>query len=138
MIKDMKLIKEHLDNCVEIELPYPLEKNILVKYITLIDGEQSFYKGGRYVRMLNNKILLSNSGKSWAVPTVIKDKKGNIIYSSRFFVDKDFENKDDKDIKELKSIINSQQDVIKKLSHQVKAKSEDNSKLLMIIQKLRR
>jgi len=137
MIKDMKLIKEHLDKCVEIELPYPLEKNILVRYITLLDGEQSFYTGGRYVRMLNNKILLSNSGKSWAVPTVIKDKKGNIIYTSRFFVDKDFENKDDKETKELKSIIESQQEVIKKLSYQVKVKSEDNDKLKLIIQKLR-
>ena len=137
MIKDMKLIKEHLDKCVEIELPYPLEKNILVRYITLLDGEQSFYTGGRYVRMLNNKILLSNSGKSWAVPTVIKDNKGNIIYTSRFFVDKDFENKDDKETKELKSIIESQQEVIKKLSYQVKVKSEDNDKLKLIIQKLR-
>jgi hypothetical protein len=137
MIKDMKLIKEHLDNCVEIELPYPLEKNILVRYITLLDGEQSFYTGGRYVRMLNNKILLSNSGKSWVVPTVIKDKKGNIIYTSRFFVDKDFENKDDKETKELKSIIESQQEVIKKLSYQVKVKSEDNDKLKLIIHKLR-
>ena len=137
MIKDMKLIKEHLDKCVEIELPYPLEKNILVRYITLLDGEQSFYTGGRYVRMLNNKILLSNSGKSWAVPTVIKDNKGNIIYTSRFFVDKDFENKDDKETKELKSIIESQQEVIKKLSYQVKVKSEDNEKLKLIIQKLR-
>ena len=137
MIKDMKLIKQHLENCVEIELPYPLEKNVLVKYITLIDGEQSFYKGGRYVRMLNEKILLSNSGKSWAVPTVIKDKEGNIIYSSRFFVDKDFENKDDKEITELKSIISSQQEVIKKLSHQVKVKSEENDKLKTYIHNLR-
>ena len=39
--------------------------------------------------------------------------------------------------KELKSIINSQQEVIKKLSYQVKSKSEENGKLKMIINKLR-
>ena len=137
MIKDIKLIKKHLEGFVEIELPYPLESNIMIKYITLIDDEESFFTGGRYVRMLNEKILLSNSGKSWSVPTLIKDKKGNIIYKSRFFVDKDFEKKEEKDVKELKSIIHSQQEVIKKLSHQVKMKTEENSKLKIMINRLR-
>jgi len=136
-MKDIKVIQQHLENCVEIEIPYPLEKNVLVKYMTLKDGEESFYTGGRYMRMLNEKILLSNSGRAWSVPTLIRDKRGDIIYTSRFFVHKDFENKDDKNIKELKSIINSQQEVIKKLSYQVKSKSEENNKLKMIIQKLR-
>ena len=136
-MKDIKVIQQHLENCVEIEMPYPLEKNVLVKYMTLKDGEESFYTGGRYMRMLNEKILLSNSGRAWSVPTLIRDKRGDIIYTSRFFVHKDFENKDDKNIKELKSIINSQQEVIKKLSYQVKSKSEENNKLKMIIQKLR-
>ena len=136
-MKDIKIIQQHLEHCVEIEMPYPLEKNVLVKYMTLKDGEESFYTGGRYMRMLNEKILLSNSGKAWSVPILIRDKRGDIIYTSRFFVHKDFENKDDKEIKELKSIINSQQEVIKKLSYQVKSKSEENNKLKMIIQKLR-
>ena len=136
-MKDIKVIQQHLEGCVEIEMPYPLEKNVLVKYMTLKDGEESFYTGGRYMRMLNEKILLSNSGRAWSVPTLIRDKRGDIIYTSRFFVNKDFENKDDKNIKELKSIINSQQEVIKKLSYQVKSKSEENNKLKMIIQKLR-
>ena len=61
MIKDIKVIKEHLRGCSEIEMPYPLEGNIMIKYITLKDGEESFFTGGRYVRMLNDKILLSNS-----------------------------------------------------------------------------
>ena len=136
-MKDIKLIQQHLEGCVEIEMPYPLKENTLIKYITLKDGEESFYTGGRYIRILNERILLSNSGRSWSVPTFIRDKKGDIIYKSRFFVDKDFENKEDKEIKELKSIINSQQEVIKKLSYQVKSKSEENSKLNTIIQKIR-
>ena len=136
-MKDIKLIQQHLEGCVEIEMPYPFKENTLIKYITLKDGEESFYTGGRYMRMLNERILLSNTGRSWTVPTVIRDKKGDIIYTSRFFVEKDFENKEDKEVKELKSIINSQQEVIKKLSYQVKSKSEENSKLNTIIQKIR-
>ena len=136
MIKDIKLIKKHLVDCVEIELPYPIKPNIMIKYITLIDDEESFFTGGRYVKMLNDKILLTNSGKSWAVPTLLKDKKGNILYKSRFFVKKDFEEEDEnKDVKELKSIIHSQQEVIKKLSQQVKMKSEENSELKKMINK---
>ena len=137
MIKDIKVIHKHLEGCVEIEMPYPLKENTLIKYITLKDGEESFYTGGRYVRMLNERVLLSNTGRSWTVPTLIRDKKGDIVYTSRFFVEKDFENKEDKEVKELKSIINSQQEVIKKLSYQVKSKSEENGKLKMIINKLR-
>jgi hypothetical protein len=136
-MKDIKLIHLHLEGCVEIEMPYPLNENTLIKYITLKDGEESFYTGGRYVRMLNERVLLSNTGRSWSVPTLLRDKKGDIIYTSRFFVEKDFENKEDKEVKELKSIINSQQEVIKKLSYQVKSKSEENGKLKMIINKLR-
>ena len=137
MIKDIKVIQQHLEGCVEIEMPYPLKENTLIKYITLKDEEESFYTGGRYMRMLNERVLLSNTGRSWTVPTLLRDKKGDIIYTSRFFVDKDFENKEDKEVKELKSIINSQQEVIKKLSYQVKSKSEENGKLKMIINKLR-
>ena len=56
MIKDIKIIKQHLEKCVEIEMPYPLEENMIIKYITLKEGEESFYTGGRYIRMLNERI----------------------------------------------------------------------------------
>ena len=137
MITDIKVIKRQLEDHVEIELPYPLEKNVLVKYITQKDGEQYFSTGGRFVNMLNDRILLCNSGKSWSVPTVICNKQGDTIYKPRFFVHKDFDKKENKQVKELKSIINSQQEVIKKLSHQVKVKSEENDKLKTYIHNLR-
>ena len=35
MIKDISEIKKHLKDCVEIELPYPFEKEVYIKYITL-------------------------------------------------------------------------------------------------------
>jgi len=139
MIKDKNVIKDLLKEHVEVELPYPFKEGVMIKYFTMKDGEQFFSTGGRFVRMLDRKILLQNSGKSWTVPIDICDKKGDIIYKSRFFVHKDFEKENDKKISELESIIKSQQDIIKKLSQQVKIKAEENDKLkLFIKQKLQR
>jgi len=135
MIKDIKVIKESLFDHVEVELPYPFKENTMIKYISLKDGEQYFSNGGRFIRMLNKKILLCNTGKSWGVPTEICNKHGDVIYKSRFFVHKDFEKEKDSKVSELESVIKSQQDVIKKLSQQVKLKAEENEKLKMYIQR---
>jgi len=138
MIKDISEIKKHLKECVEIELPYPFEKEVYIRYITLKDKEESFYLGGKYIRLLNDKILLSNGGKSWTVPINVKDKKGEIIYRSRFFVEKGFEkDKDTEEVIELKSIIKSQQDIIDKISNSLKIKSEENEKMKLILQRIR-
>ena len=135
MIKDIKVIKQLLEDHVEVELPYPFKEGVEIKYITMKDGEQYFSTGGRYIRMLNKKILLQNSGKSWSVSTEICNKQGDIVYKSRFFVHKDFDKeKDSKKVSELETIIESQQDVIKKLSQQVKMKAEENEKLKLYIQ----
>jgi len=134
MITDIKVIKESLVDHVEVELPYPFKENTMIKYISLKDGEQYFSNGGRYIRMLDKKVLLQNSGRAWTVPTEICNKQGDIIYKSRFFVHKDFEKEDNRKEKELESVIKSQQAVIKKLSQQVKLKSEENEKLKMYIQ----
>jgi len=60
MITDIKVIKESLVDHVEVELPYPFKENTMIKYISLKDGEQYFSNGGRFIRMLNKKILLCN------------------------------------------------------------------------------
>jgi len=138
MIKDISEIKKHLKECVEIELPYPFEKEVNIKYITLKDKEESFYLGGKFMRLLNDKILLSNGGRCWSVPINVKDKKGEIIYRSRFFVDKGFDkDKDTEEVIELKSIIKSQQDIIDKISNSLKIKSEENEKMKLILQRIR-
>ena len=138
MIKDISEIKKHLKECVEIELPYPFEKEVSIKYITLKDKEESFYLGGKFMRLLNDKILLSNGGRCWSVPINVKDKKGEIIYRSRFFVDKSFDkDKDTEEVIELKSIIKSQQDIIDKISNSLKIKSEENEKMKLILQRIR-
>ena len=134
MIKDISEIKKHLKDCVEIELPYPFEKEVYIKYITLKDKEELFYLGGKFIRLLNDKIVLSNAGKSWTVPINIKNKEGDIIYKSRFFVDKNFnKEKDSEEVLELKSIIGSQQDIIDKMSKSLKLKSEENEKMKSIL-----
>ena len=98
------------------------------------DEEETFYTGGKFIRLLNDKIVLSNAGKSWTVPINIKNKGGDIIYKSRFFVDKHFNvEKDSEEVLELKSIIGSQQDIIDKMSKSLKFKSEENEKMKSIL-----
>jgi hypothetical protein len=138
MIKDIKVIKEHLKGCSEIEIPYPFKNDVHIKYITMKEGEESFYPGGKYVKLLNGKILLCNNGKSWSVPINIKNKEGDIVYKTRFFVVSSFEkDKESTEVTELKSIIKSQQDIIEKISKSLKIKSEENEQMKMILQKIR-
>jgi len=138
MIKDVSEIKKHLKDCVEIELPYPFEKEVHIKYITLKDKEESFFLGGKFIRLLNDKIVLSNGGMTWVVPINMKDIKGEIIYKSRFFVENDFDKeKDSGKIIELKSIIKTQQNIIDKISNALKIKSDENDKMKIILQRIR-
>jgi hypothetical protein len=63
---------------------------------------------------MNNKIVLYNSGNTWAVPIHIVDKNNNILYTSRFFV-KQLPLQESEEIKELKKTIKLQQKIIKSL-----------------------
>jgi len=138
MIKDINIIKKHLKDCSEIELPYPFNKEVYIKYITLKDGEEIFSLGGKFMRLLDDKIILSNAGKSWTVPINLKNKKGDIIYKSRFFVDKNFDKEKDLDeVLELKSIIKAQQEIIDKMSKSLKLKSDENEKMKIILQRIK-
>jgi len=139
MIKDIKQIKEHLKEHSEIELPYPFKKDVHIKYITIKDNEEYFYPGGKYVKVMDNKILLCNNGRSWSVPISIKNKEGDIVYKTRFFVHKDFNKEDEEtvEISELKSIIKTQQDIIDKMSKSLKIKSQENEQMKQILIKIR-
>ena len=138
MIKDINEIKNKLIDCSEIELPYPFEKEVHIKYITIKDKEEYFYLGGKYKKLLNDKIVLSNGAQTWTVPINIKDKKGEIIYKSRFFVDKHFDKeKDTSEVIELKSIIKAQQDIIDKITLSLKIKSDENEKMKIILQRIK-
>ena len=121
MITDIDTIKKELENFSQIEFPYDIKPNCHVKYLTLKDKQEYFYRGGKFKSFGNECLILENSNKTWRVPKYIKDKKGNILYRSKFFI------QDDEDeltctaeIKELYSIIKAQQHIINKLSLKVK------------------
>ena len=119
MITDINRIKEELKGFSQIEFPYNINKGCLVKYLTIKDNNEYFYLGGTFLRYGNDSLILTNSNQTWAVKKYIKDKVGNILYRSKFFVPND-DSVDSKEVKELKSIIKTQQNIIDKLAERLK------------------
>ena len=121
MITDLKKIKEELKGFSQVEFPYNINKNCIVKYLTIKDNNEFFYLGGKFLRFGNDSVILSKGSNTWAIPKYIKDKEGNILYRSKFFIpDKDEDINCLKEVKELKSIIKAQQQIIEKLSDHIK------------------
>ena len=116
MIKDISIIRKELDNFIEVSLPYDFKKNCLIKYITLKNNEESFYKGGRFQNLGNDCLILSNNSRTWSVPTCFRNKDGSIDYISRFFIEENEETTCDKEKKELQNTIQFQQSIIEKLT----------------------
>jgi len=125
MIKDVSVILKELENYEEIEMPYNFNSNCHIKYITILkNGEESFFKGGKYVSRMNDDLLLDNGTKIWRVPIYLRDKEGEIIYKSRLFcknsesicVDKDSK----EEIEKLNKVVEYQQSIINKLSERLK------------------
>ena len=121
MITDLNIIRKELEECYEVEMPYNFKSDCRIKYITIKDNKEYFYQGGKFRRMGNNKIILYNVTSAWTVPTNFYDKKGNVIYKTRFFIDKqeDEQYENNNKEKELMSIIKKQQEIIDKLSNKV-------------------
>ena len=123
--KDITLIKKLIKDYVEIDNIFDIKIGEHLYYMTLIDDQEFFNKDGGYLEYIGNEsILLSNNcGYSWKVNTTKKDKYGNILYKSRIFIKHKIDDKyDNYNKKELISIINSQQMVIKKLTLELKNK----------------
>ena len=120
MITDIPTIQKELEGFSQIELPFDIQKGCHIKYLTIKDNKEYFYTGGNFVRFGNDSIVLTKSNKTWSVNNYIKDKKGNILYTSKYFVCDDNEKCHSKEINELKSIIKSQQQIIDRLSHKIK------------------
>jgi len=117
MIKDIKTIREELNGFDEVEMPFDFKIGTRIKYITVLDNVESFYTGGNYVRMVNEKIVLSNGGPDWRVPTVLRDNNCKIIYNSRFFIPNlEEEVLSEKTQKHYEKIIETQQRVIDKMT----------------------
>ena len=122
MITDINKIKEELKGFSQIEFPYNINKGCLVKYLTIKDNNEFFHLGGNFVRFGNDSLVLTKSNQTWSIPKYIKDKEGNILYRSKFFVPND-DSVDSKEVKELKSIIKTQQNIIDKLTERLKQMS---------------
>ena len=116
---DINRIREELKGHVNVELPYIFPYNCHIKYLTLRDEQELFYRGGQFCCHKGNKITLTLCGKQWSVPIDIKDRDGDTIYTTTFFIEEDSE-ECSKDDKKKDEIIISQQKIIKKLTHKLK------------------
>jgi len=136
MLQDINLIRKELEGYEEIEFPYPLKPGIIVKYITVKDDEESFFTGGKFVKMGNETIYLTNGGPTWKVPIKVRDDECNIQYKSRFFIPSVEDVKSNEVIK-FEKIIKAQQDIIEKMTETIKNDKIQLGKYISIITKLK-
>ena len=136
MIKDISIIRKELNGFAEVEMPYDFPKDCHIKYITMKDNEESFSTGGKFCSFCNDLLILENNGPTWSVPIYIRNKYGDIIYQSKFFIP---ENTNEiimtgggkkKDTKELEDTIEYQQTIIEKLIERVKEVEVQKNELL--------
>ena len=124
MSQDLSFIRNELINYIEVELPYQFMKHCPIKYITLKNDEEYFYKGGKFIIEGNDSLLITNNARTWSVPTCQRNKDGSIKYESRFFIPEKEEEivtlPNEKEIKQLKDTIDYQQSVIEKVINQLK------------------
>ncbi len=119
MLKDINKIRKELEGYEEVELPFDFQQGTHIKYITLIDDEEAFFTGGKYVKLGMDRIYFTTGGPSWSIPIKIRDDNSNIIYKSRFFAPID-DKVISKDTKHLQKVIESQQSVIDKMTEIIK------------------
>ena len=111
---DPENIRKKLKDYVEINDVFDLKYMSCVKYITLKDGEEKFYEGGKYLCMGNNKIRIQRGPISWYIPIEYRNKDGSVYYRTRIFM-KESLRMNRKNFEELLEIVDSQQQVINKL-----------------------
>jgi hypothetical protein len=137
MIKDITKIRELLIDYVEVEMPYDFDKGCDIQYVTCgLDSEgnidintESFFPNCKFIRRCNDTLIVESNGLTKHVPIYRRDKVGNIIYKSRFFILEENENGivnnqmgggKREDIRELKDTIEYQQSIIEKLTERIK------------------
>jgi hypothetical protein len=138
MIKDLTKIRELLIDYVEVEMPYDFDKGCDIQYVTCSLDEggnvdtDSFYPNCKFIRRCNDTLIVESNGLTKHVPIYRRDKVGNIIYKSRFFILEDNEDgivdnqigggkkEDIRELKDLKDTIEYQQNIIEKLTERIK------------------
>ena len=142
MSQDLATIRKELIGFKEVDSAFDLKKGKYVKYITVKDnGEEYFYSGGKYKQMGDNKIYLDASPPSCILK--VKDKMGNVTYSTRLFTEDEELETCTKHKKEYEKIIETQQRIIETMTEKIKNNSdivnqihEKNQKYEEIIKKL--
>jgi len=119
MTTDISKIRESLQDCEEVSLPYKFPPKCWIKYITIKGEDEAFYEGGEFLRMGHHKIFLRNKGKSLCAPTCVRSDGGEILYKSRFFIDPTKQTQCQEDKKELQKVVDQQQKVIVKTAEQI-------------------
>ena len=123
-MQDISEIKKELIEFEEIDLPYLLTKDkSYIKYITLKNNEEFFFDGGYFQRMGLDKMFFKKDKDYSSVQTVFKEPCGKIIYKTRFFLSEEH-NECLKDKKELEKLVNTQQEIIEKLTLKLKQSIE--------------
>ena len=129
MIKDISKIREYLEGYVEVELPYEFSKGESIQYITCeYDDEgniscDSFFPNCKFIRRCNDIIMLESNTLIKRVPIYKRDKEGNIIYQSRFFIKEEVEEslkECENDKSELLKTIEYQKSIIEKCGERIK------------------
>ena len=122
MIQDIIKIREELDGFIEVEYPYEFQKGCLIKYITHKKNleEESFYPGGSFISYGDNYILLRNKKSTWSVPIYKKNKNGDILYKTRFFILENNTEKINQSKEELYKTILFQQNIIETMKERLK------------------
>ena len=126
MIKDIHKIREELVGFVEVESDYDFPKNIVVKYLTIKDGDEGFCKGGKFKCRGNNSLILQNNMTSWPAVICHMNKDASVHFTTRFFIpenEKAEENqsmKECKKNKELEETIQYQQGIIETMTDTIK------------------
>tara|TARA_Y100000590_G_scaffold470621_1_gene667032 strand:- start:4475 stop:4870 length:396 start_codon:yes stop_codon:yes gene_type:complete len=123
MSQDISYIKQQLKSYEEVDNPFDIHKGDKVKYITIQGEDEFFYNGGIYQRMGDNKIILIDHKKEIHVPLTYRDVNGEIIYKTRLFVQMN-NVCNTKSSKEYEKIIQTQQDIIEKMTIQIKKQEE--------------
>ena len=119
MSQNINYIRNELQGFIEVDSVFDIKKGDLVKYITLDEDtdEEYFYKGGKYIKMGDNKMYIDSGNVSSVILKHI-NSDGSLIYKTRLFIQNDENKVNIEDIKEYEKIIQNLQTIIEKLSTQ--------------------
>tara|TARA_B100000035_G_scaffold312593_1_gene324415 strand:+ start:95 stop:622 length:528 start_codon:yes stop_codon:yes gene_type:complete len=123
-VTDLEFIRDSLKQCEEVTLPYRFTKDMWIKYITVVDEDEAFFEGGYFSGMGDHTLILCNKKCNRRIPTCIRSDDGEVLYKTRFFIDKSKKPSCHKKTTELDAVIQSQQTVIQKASEQIKLLEE--------------